>query len=61
MLTISEVAELLECPRLLLQRWALANFGPTIYIVDNGFRYRRDEVIEPRDKNWKRDRCIQAG
>lgn len=24
-------------------------------IVDNGFRYSRDEVIEWRDKGWKRD------
>ena len=61
MATISEVAELLNVSTTLLQRWALADFSPTVYIVDNGSRYRHDEVIEWRDKNWKRDRYIQAG
>jgi hypothetical protein len=32
-----------------------------VYIVDNGFRYRPDEVIEWREKNWKRDRYTAAG
>jgi hypothetical protein len=59
--TISEVAELLNVSTTLLQRWALCDFGPTAFIVDNGFRYRRDEVIEWRDKNWKRDQYSQAG
>lgn len=59
--TISEVGELLDVSTTLLQRWALADFGSTVHIVDNGFRYRRDKVIEWRDKNWKRDRYIQAG
>ena len=54
LLTISETAELLNVSTVLLQRWALADFGPTVYIVDNGFRYRRDEVIEWAEKNWKR-------
>jgi hypothetical protein len=39
----------------------LADFGPTVYILDNGFPYRRDEVIEWKEKNWKRDRYLQAG
>jgi hypothetical protein len=46
MATIDETARLLDVSPSLLQRWALADFGPTVYIVDNGFRYRRDEVIE---------------
>jgi hypothetical protein len=61
MIAIDETAELLNVSTTLLQRWALADFGPPIYIVDNGFRYRRDEVVEWRDKNWRRDRYTQAG
>lgn len=60
-LTIDETAELLNVSTTLLQRSALADFGPTVYIVDNGFRYGRDEVIEWRDKSWKRDQFTQAG
>jgi hypothetical protein len=45
----------------LLQRWVLADFGPTVYVFDDGFHYRRDEVIEGKEKNWKRDRYLQAG
>ena len=61
MVTISEVGELLDVSTTLPQRWALADFGSTVYIVDNGFRYRRYEVIDWSDKNWNRDRYIQAG
>jgi hypothetical protein len=61
MITIDEAADLLGVSAALLQRWALADFGPSVYIVDNGFRYRRDEVIECRQRNWKRDKFAQAG
>lgn len=49
-LTIDETAELLNVSTTLLQRWALADFRPTVYIVDNGFQYGRDEVIEWRQE-----------
>jgi hypothetical protein len=60
-LTIDETADFLDVSPELLQRWVLADFGPTVYILGNGFRYRRDEVIEWKEKNWKRDRFAQAG
>jgi excisionase family DNA binding protein len=60
-LTIDEAADLLDVSPELLQRWVLTDFGPTVYVMGNGFRYRRDEVIEWKEKNWKRDRYLQAG
>jgi hypothetical protein len=60
-LTIDETAQLLDVSPDRIRRWILADFGPTVYIHDNDFCYRRDEVIEWREKNWKRDRSAQAG
>jgi hypothetical protein len=39
----------------------MADLGAPVYIVGNIFLYKRDEVIEWRDKNWKRDRFAEAG
>lgn len=48
-LSPEDVAKIFDVSRHIVLRWALADYGPPVYVVEIEIRFKRDEVI-----TWKR-------
>jgi hypothetical protein len=53
-LTPEDLAEMFGVARDMIIRWALADYGPPVHVVDNQIRYRLDEVMEWSARNNRR-------